>query len=134
MVYAEMVFTILEFSVANIAEVNPDNTPSNRPNGYWKSNEKMMYSPKITTKPKINSNFFTELLLNNGSSTAVHSEFVANPTRLTETFDTRADSKKANQWMATINPMPRRWINCLLDTVNFSPINSMTIPIPSADN
>ena len=36
-----MFFTILELSVANIAEVNPDNTPRNRPHGYWKSNEKM---------------------------------------------------------------------------------------------
>ena len=116
MVYAEMFFTILEFSIANIAEVNPDNTPRNRPNGYWKSNEKIMYNPKITTKPKIISNFFIEVLLNNGSNTAVHNELVAKPTRLTETFDTRADSKNASQWMATINPMTIRLTNCLGDT------------------
>ena len=129
-----MFFTILEFRIANMAEVKPDNTPRKRPNGYWKSNEKIMYSPKITTRPKINSNFFTEVLLNNGSNIAVHKELVANPTRLTDTFDTRADSKKASQWMATINPIPIRLINCFRETLKLSRIMSMTIPIPRADN
>src|SRR5688572_10001147 len=129
-----MFFTNLEFEIAKIAEVNPDNTPRNRPHGYWKSNEKIMYSPKITTKPKTNSNFFMEVLLNNGSNNAVHKELVANPTRLTETFETRADSKKATQWMATINPMPIRFMNCFPETLKFSRIKSITIPIPSADN
>ena len=53
-------------------------------------------------------NFLKGVLLNIGSSTAVQSELVANPTRLTETFETRAASKNATQCTPTMQPMSNR--------------------------
>ena len=57
-----------------------------------------MYNPKITTKPKINSNFFIDVRLNNGSSKAVHKEFVAKPTRLTDTLEGLFDKEHHNRY------------------------------------
>src|SRR6187549_1235253 len=111
MVKAGTYLTILELNTENNAEVNPATTPRKSPSLYWKSKEKITYKPNNTTRPSINSNFFTRVLLNQGSSSAAHREFVANPTRLTETFAILADPKNATQWKATMKPMRISLIN-----------------------
>src|SRR5688500_15562811 len=97
MVREEIRFTIFEFRTENSADVKPDTIPRNNPNLYWKSNENMMYSPDSTRTPITISYFLNRVLLNQGSSRAVHKEFVAKPTRLTDTFDTRPETKKEIQ-------------------------------------
>src|SRR5688572_12118989 len=104
MVRDETCFTSLELKTPNNADVNPATTPRKRPYLYWKSNEKMMYKPTSTIRPKTSSYFFSLVLLNQGSSKAAHSELVANPTRLTETLATLADPKNASQCRATMHP------------------------------
>src|SRR5688572_22545335 len=97
MLRADTRFTILELKTENKAEVKPASMPSSNPSLYSKSKEKIMYRPAMTISPSNSSYFFIRLLLNQGSRSAAQSELVANPTRLTDTFDTRADPKKASQ-------------------------------------
>src|ERR1041385_6694512 len=103
--------TISELITPNIATVTPESMPRNKPEGYWKSNEKIMYSPTMTTTPRKTSTTCIRLFLTSGSSKAAHREQVANPTSAVEGFEILTARKNVSQCAPTTRPVRKSFVD-----------------------